>query len=112
MKTVPGGGHSGERPKEKQSREEEAEGSQEEGRADGFAVCFNRCAGEAEPKRRSKENLVTSRPFDCRGELGCVRSGSVADVAGVCQRRPSIPTSGRGGRRVSVSAKCHKNAVS
>jgi hypothetical protein len=41
------GEHSGERPKEKQSREEEAEGGQEEGLADGFAVCFNRPAGEA-----------------------------------------------------------------
>jgi hypothetical protein len=41
------GGHSGERPKEKQSREEEAEGSQEDCRTDGFAVCFNRSAGEA-----------------------------------------------------------------
>jgi hypothetical protein len=41
------GGNSGERPKEKQSREEEAEGKQEEGLAHGFAVCCNRSAGEA-----------------------------------------------------------------
>jgi hypothetical protein len=44
------GGHSGERPKKKQSREEETEGKQDKGRADGFAICFNRSAGEAQPK--------------------------------------------------------------
>ena len=56
------GGHSGERPKKKQSREEETQGKQEQGRADGFAVCFNRTAGEAQPKR-FKKTPVTSRPF-------------------------------------------------
>ena len=66
---------SGERPKEKQSREEEAEGKQEEGLAHGFAVCFNRSAGEAQPKRRSKENPVTSRPL-IAGGFACVRFGS------------------------------------
>jgi hypothetical protein len=52
------GGHSGERSKKKQSREEETEGKQEKGRApDGFAICFK---GEAQPRRRSKENPVTN----------------------------------------------------
>jgi hypothetical protein len=44
---VKGQKSSGERPKEKQSREEETEGRQEEGRADGFIIRVNGSAGKA-----------------------------------------------------------------
>ena len=59
-------------------KEEEAEGKQKEGPADGFAVCFNRSVGEAQPKRPSKKNPMTSRPFECGASACCplwVRSG-------------------------------------
>jgi hypothetical protein len=68
------GGHRGERPNDKQSREEETEGKQEEGRAFGFTLCFNR-SGEAQQKRRSKENPVTT----------AIVAGASSDVSALAQ---------------------------
>src|SRR6185437_5521438 len=58
MLLSPRGGRRGQRPTEKQSREEEAEAGQEEGGRSLYADRLDRSARQARPRRRSEKGLV------------------------------------------------------
>ena len=83
------GGRHGQRPNEKQQREEETKGKQEDRHTGGFAVYFNRSQGKARPRRRSEKDLL--RPLRARAG----RSGARARAKEARYFSLSLPLVGR-----------------